>query len=396
VPRLIILLFALFLGLTSAACDQAGANGATAAVEPAPISVTVATAATQPVAGFMSVSGTLTAEDDADVAAEVSGRVVATPAERGQRVEAGADLIHIAAADAEAQATEAQANAAQIEARLGIANGTVFDVERVPEVANAKAAYELARMDFERAETLQRRQLISQSEFDQRAAQKAAAERQYDVARNSAAQQYQSLIAARARAAMARKALADTIVRAPFSGVVGERFISVGDYVNRGTKVVSVLRIDPLRVQLTVTEQDVAALAVGRTVTFDVDAYPGESFTGQVRYISPAVVADTRALTVEAVVPNRNGRLKPGFFATARIEKSERTPRLLVPQSAIRTVSGTARVFVVDGERAKERVVTVGQTVAGEVEVTTGLMAGERIVTSAVNPLTDGARVVAR
>src|SRR6188472_2841384 len=99
VPRLIILLTALFLGLTSAACDQAGANGATAAVEPAPISVTVATAATQPVAGFMSVSGTLTAEDDADVAAEVSGRVVATPAERGQRVESGADLIHIAAAD---------------------------------------------------------------------------------------------------------------------------------------------------------------------------------------------------------------------------------------------------------------------------------------------------------
>ena len=394
--RFIILLIALVPGVTSVACNQAGANGAPAAAEAAAVRVTIATATTQPVAGFMSVSGTLTAEDDADVAAEVSGRVVATPAERGQRVAAGADLVHIAAADAESQATEAQANAAQIEARLGIANGAAFDVERVPEVANARAAYELARVDFERAETLQRRQLISQSEFDQRAAQKTASERQYDVARNSAAQQYQSLIAARARAAMAQKALADTVVRAPFTGVVGERFVSVGDYVNRGTKVVSVLRIDPLRVQLTVTEQDVAALAVGRTVTFDVDAYPGESFTGQVRYISPAVVADTRALTVEAVVPNQNGRLKPGFFATARIEKSERTPRLLVPASALRTVNGTARVFVVEGDRAKERVVTVGQTVAGEVEVTTGLAAGERVVASAATPLADGARVVAR
>jgi membrane fusion protein, multidrug efflux system len=395
VSRLIIL-FVFILGLTSTACNQAGANGAPVAMEAAAVAVTSVTAATQPVAGFMSVSGTLTAEDDAEVAAEVAGRVVATPAERGQRVDSGADLIHIAAADAEAQATEAQANAAQIEARLGIANGATFDVERVPEVANARAAYELARMDFERAETLQRRQLISQSEFDQRSAQKAASERQYDVARNSAAQQYQSLIAARARAAMARKALADTVVRAPFTGVVGERFVSVGDYVNRGTKVVSVLRIDPLRVQLTVTEQDVAALAVGRTVTFDVDAYPGESFTGQVRYISPAVVADTRALTVEAVVPNPNGRLKPGFFATARIERSERTPRLLVPEAAVRTVNGTARLFVVDGDRAKERVVTVGEVVAGQIEVTTGLTAGERVVTSGVNALVDGVRVVAR
>ena len=106
----------------------------------------------------------------------------------------------------------------------------------MPEVANARAAFELARIDFERARTLQQRQLLSQSDFDQRSAQTAAAERQYDVARNGAAQQYQSLIAARARVAVAQKALADTVVRAPFAGVVGERFVSVGDYVNRGTR----------------------------------------------------------------------------------------------------------------------------------------------------------------
>lgn len=197
-------------------------------------------------------------------------------------------------------------------------------------------------------------------------------------ARNGAAQQFQSLIAARARAAVAQKALADTVVRAPFTGVVGERFVSVGDYVNRGTRVASVLRVDPLRVQLTVTEQDVAAIGVGRAVTFDVDAYPGESFTGQVRYISPAVVADTRALTVEAVVPNPAGRLKPGFFATARIDRKEITERLVVPVTAVRTVNETARVFVLDGDRAKERVVTAGQAVDGLIEITTGLTAGKK------------------
>ncbi len=369
---------------------------ATASAEAAPVAVTAVAAASQPVAGFVNVSGTLTAEDEADVAAEVSGRIVATPVERGARVASGDALVQIVATEADAQATEARANAAQIEARLGLGNGAAFDVERVPEVANARAAFDLARLDFERAEMLQRRQLLSQADFDQRAAQKAASERQYDTARNSAAQQYQSLIAARARVALAQKALADTVVRAPFAGVVGERFVSVGDYVNRGTRVASVLRIDPLRVQLTVTEQDVAAVAVGRSVTFNVDAYPGQSFTGQVRYISPAVVADTRALTVEAVVPNQNGRLKPGFFATARIEKNERTPRLLVPASAIRTVSGTARVFVVDGDRARERVVTTGQTVGDQIEVATGLTDGERVVTTSLNQIIDGVRVVAR
>lgn len=393
---LAVLLALLSTALIAGACGHADADASRPKSETAAIAVTTATAVVRPTAGFVSVSGTLMAQDDADVAAEVTGRVVATPVERGARVEAGAALVQIAATEAEAQATEAQANAAQIEARLGIVNGATFDIERVPEVANAKAAFELAAIDFERAKTLRERQLLSTAEFDQRAAQKVAAERQYDTARNGAAQQYQSLIAARARAVVAQKALADTVVRAPFTGVVGERFVSIGDYVNRGTRVASVLRIDPLRVQLTVTEQDVAAVVIGRAVTFDVDAYPGESFTGQIRYISPAVTADTRAMTVEAIVANPNGRLKPGFFATARIERSEQTPRIVVPATAVRTVAGTARLFVLDGDRVKERVVTVGDTAGGDIEVTSGLSADERVVTSAVSPLVDGIRVVAR
>ena len=223
-------------------------------------------------------------------------------------------MIRIASADADAQAREAQANAAQIEARLGLAGGGAFDVERVPEVANAKANSQLAQNDFSRAKRLYDGKLLSQSEFDQRSMQVEAAERQYDVAKNSAAQQYQALLGARARVAMAQKALADTVVRAPFAGAIGERFVSVGDYVTKGTKVASVLRIDPLRVELTVPEQYVSVVAAGRAVTFEVDAYPGETFTGQVRYVSPSVTAATRALTLEAIVPNTAGRLKPGLL----------------------------------------------------------------------------------
>ncbi len=143
-------------------------------------------------------------------------------------------------------------------------------------------------------------------------------------------------------------------------------------------------------------EQYVSAVAAGRDVTFTVDAYPGTTFTGQVRYVSPSVTADTRALVVEAIVPNADGQLKPGFFATARIAQAASAPALLVPATAVRTVAGTARVFVVSGDRVEERVVMVGQAVDDRLEITDGLTAGERVATSGVATLADGVRVAVR
>jgi RND family efflux transporter MFP subunit len=395
VHRSLRFLFVAGLAAAAAGC-RADAGASAAAADPAAIAVSTVAVEAVPIARYIRVSGTLAAEESAEVAAEIAGRVVATPVERGSRVVSGGELVRISAAEVEAQAREAQANAAQIEARLGIAGGKTFEVARVPEVASAAASRQLARTDFTRAQTLHAAKLVAQSEFDQRRAQLESAERQYDVAVNGAEQQYQSLMAARARVTVAQKALADTVVRAPFTGVVGERLVSAGDYVTRGTKVASVMRVDPLRVELTVPEQYVSAVDAGRAVTFEVDAYPGETFTGQVRYVSPSVNAETRALTVEAVVANPSGRLKPGFFATARIDQAAAQPGLLVPATAVRTVSGTARVFVVTGDRAEERIVMTGQTVGDRIELTDGVTPGERVVASGIDALADGVRVQVR
>jgi RND family efflux transporter MFP subunit len=385
----------LFAAVLSPACGRAAADPP-ASAEATAVTVSSVAVVEQPIKRFIRVSGTLNAQEDAEVAAEVAGRVMATPVERGSRVGANDSLVRLAAAEGEAQAAEAQANAAQIEARLAMTGGAAFAVERVPEVANAFAALQLARTEFERAKRLHDQQLLSQAEFDQRSAQAEATERQYDVARNTASQQYQSLLAARARVTLAQKALADTTVRAPFAGIVGERFVSVGDYVTRGTKVATVMRVDPLRVELTVPEQYVSAVAAGREVTFEVDAYPGETFAGQVRFVSPSVAADTRALTIEAIVPNGANRLKPGFFATAQIEQARMLPGLLVPAAAVRTVSGTARVFVIVGDRVEERVVMAGQPVGDQIELTSGVKAGERVVAGGLDRIVDGVRVVVR
>jgi len=364
-----------------------------AGAAPPPIAVSGAAAVEKPIRRFLEVTGTLAAQEEAEVAAEVQGRVIATPVERGTRVGEGDPLIRISSAEMEAQVAEADANAAQIVGRLGLADGSEFAVDKVPEVANARANLQLAEGDFERAQMLFDRKLLSKADFDQRSAQAEVARRQYDIARNGALQQYQALLAARARVSLAKKALADTVVRSPFAGVVGQRLVSVGAYVARGTKVASVMRTNPLRVNLTVPEQYSAEVAVGRPVSLEVDAAPGKTFEGHVRYVSPALQSDSRTLVVEALVMNDSGFLRPGSFATARIEQSSERPGVLVPKAAVRTVSGTSRVYVIAADRTEERIVTIGQPVDDLVEIATGLKAGENVATSNVEKLSDGARV---
>ncbi|HEX7798058.1 MAG TPA: efflux RND transporter periplasmic adaptor subunit [Vicinamibacterales bacterium] len=389
-----ILTIMLTGGTLSAGCSTAtGKSADQTTTERAPITATPVAAIEQPIARFIRATGTLMAEDQAEVAAEIAGRVVATPVERGTAVAQGDVLIRLAPAEADAQASEAEANAAQIEARLGIRPGGEFDVNAVPEVQNAKAGFELAQNEFNRIRSLLDQRVVSQSEFDQRRTQMEAARQQYESAKNGAAQQFQALQAARARVALAHKAVADTVVRAPFAGLVAERVATTGDYVTKGLKVAVVVRVNPLRVQLTVPEQFVSAIAVGAPVNFEVDAYPGRQFTGKIRYVSPALEANQRALTVEAVVANPDRELKPGLFATARIEQPQRTPAVMVPASAVQTTAGTSRVFIVNGDHVEERIVTVGQTVDSNVEISNGLKAGERVATTNVAQLTDGAKV---
>ena len=378
----------------SSGCRSAESKAAsTEPVATARISIEQVAVSERPIARFIRATGTLMAEEQADVAAETAGRVIAASIERGTTVEAGAALVRLSSTETDAQVQEAEANARQIEARLGITADAPFDVNAVPEVMNARATAELTASELARIRALLDQRVVSQSEFDQRRTQMEASRQLVEVARNSAAQQYQSLQAARARVTLARKALADTVVKAPFGGVVAQRLVSVGDYVTRGMKVAVVVRVDPIRAQLTIPEQFISAVAAGQRITFEVDAYPGRQFEGTIRYVSPSLQADQRALTVEAEVPNRRHELKPGLFATARLEQPKPTPALLVPLAAVQTTAGTSRVFVVSGDRVEERVVTTGQTVDQLIEITNGLKPDEQVATTNVAKLADGSAI---
>ena len=383
----------ILASLVWTACSTANGKTEDRAASALAVSVSPVAVTEQPISRFIRVTGTLTAEEQADVAAETSGRVISTPVERGSPVTEGTELVRLSAVETEASVKEAEANAAQIEARLAQPANGAFDVNRVPEVANARANFALAESEFSRIEKLLAERVVSQSEYDQRKTQVEAARQLLESAKNGAEQQYQALQAARARVTLARKAASDTVVRAPFSGVVVERLVSTGDYVTRGTKVAQVVRIMPLRIALTVPEQFVADVKVGQPVSFSVDAFSGRAFEGRVRYVSPSLRAEQRALTVEAVVPNSNGELKPGMFATALIQQPNKVQAVLVPTASVRVVSGTSRVFVIAGDRAEERLVTTGQVLDQLVEITAGLSPGEKVATANVPQLVDGVKV---
>jgi membrane fusion protein (multidrug efflux system) len=388
-----VLALLVLAAVACAGCRRGDSSAAAAQGTQVVVDVTTARAAYVSITRVLRVTGSLAADEEAEVAAETGGRVIETPVERGSAVPEGAPMIKLTPIEAQASLQEAEANVAQIEVRLGISGDQPLDVEKVADVMNARAAKELAAAEFGRVKKLYDDKVVSGSEFDQRKTQVEVTERQYDTARNNARQLYRQLEAARARLVLARKAVADTTVRSPFAGLVVERKVSVGDYVTRGMKVVTVVRINPLRVELTVPEQYMSLVHAGQNIDLQVDAYAGRQFHGQVRFVSPALRTDQRALTVEAIVPNTDGALRPGLFVTAAIQQSTSDRALSVPSAAIRNLAGSLRVYVVKGDRVEERLVTPGQVIGQSTEIVNGVAEGDEVALGNVDRLVDGGRV---
>jgi RND family efflux transporter MFP subunit len=386
----------LTLAAASAGCSTAAETAPDPGKTAEALDVAAAAVESRSIDRFLRVTGSLVADAQAEVSAETAGRVIETPVERGTRVAQGALLVRVSPQETAAQLQEADANAAQIEARLGLSPTQPFERTRVPDVMNAKASLDLAEAEFNRMKSLLDQKVISQSEFDQRRTQLEAAKQNYQAAQNVADQSFRSLEGARARIALARKAVADTAVRAPLDGLVAERLVSVGDYVTRGQRVATVVRVDPMRVELTVPEQQVSMVKVGQQVRLTVDAYPGEEFAATVRFISPALRSDQRALTVEAVALNKDGRLKPGLFATALLRQADAVPALLVPAAAVETIAGTSRVYVVKDNVVDERIVTTGERVDNKIEITSGISKGEIVASEPKGRLSDSQHVKVR
>lgn len=360
-----------------------------------PIAVSLVTAEERSVPSTLEVTGTLMADAQTDIASEIEQRVVEILVERGQVVSSGQVVARMDAEDAKNQLREAEAAEAQIRERLGMVNGQSFDALKTPEVQQARATMDRAEADYKRFAQLIEEGAVSRSEHDLRRADYLATKAQYETTVNQMRQLYQSLLAQKVRVAMGRKAVEDTIIRAPFSGLIAEKAVSVGRYTKKGDRIATIMRVDPLRIELTIPEGAVAAVRKGQKVSFTVQSYPGRQFEGIIAYVGPAVRTESRALVVEAIVPNPKALLQPGLFATARIELPAARPSVMVPAAAVKSDGGVFKLFIAKGDRAEARLVQVGREAAGRLEILRGLAAGERVVSPQVPGLADGAPIAA-
>ncbi len=350
-------LLALLVPAATVACKKPAQNAPelTAAKSEVKVKVDTVPVVEQPMPELLTLTGQLRASQESDVAADANGKVSATFVERGQPVKKGDTLAIL---DARGASITASAAAAQTNL--------------------AKAQLEQAQRECDRVESLFKSGAISQAEYDR-------TKSQCQTTQWSAA-------AAQAQQQNAQKIVGDSVIRAPFAGIVGERFVNVGQYVQPSTRVVSLYAPDPLRLELTVPEANVGSIKPEMPVTFTVSSFGDRTFSGTVKFISPNVRPSTRDLVVEALCPNPNNELRPGMFAVARLAVGEKKLPV-VPSTSVKTDEASARVWVVVEKRVQERVVQLGGEREGKIAVVQGVKPGEQVVVQPGPDVRDGAVV---
>jgi RND family efflux transporter MFP subunit len=397
--------FAAGCGKSSSAQANRRANEPAATVEPVEVSAAPAVGRSLP--RFIEATGSLAADVSTDVAPTIGGKVVGVGFDLGSFVRQGQALVRLDAGDAQLRLEQAQAalqqalsNVRQAEARINLRPDQSFDPTRVAEAQASKAALDLAEKQLARFERLLESGDISRAAYDQQRAQRDQLREQYNSALAQARQSYAAVQTARAAAGAARvqveqaqKGVRDVVVYAPISGFVAEKSADLGEYVSTASKVATIVRTDPLRVRIDIPEQDIARVGAGQQVSVAVSAYPDRNFAGRVARVSPNVSAASRTLTIEAEVSNPEGLLKPGQFATVRVQLPTSDPAVLVPARAIRTEGTTSRVFVIRDGVVEERLVALGRREGDLVEVRGNLAADELVATSNLELLSDGTPV---
>jgi len=219
--------------------------------------------------------------------------------------------------------------------------------------------------------------ILSESELETAEAAYQVALNKYEDALQETNNRKAMLAQRRAELNIAEQELTDTVIRAPFDGVVQERKASPGEYLMEGAPLATVVRIDPIRLRLEVPERQAIAVRPGQRVRFTVDG-DTNSYLGQVDRVSPAITQDNRMLQIEADIAN-DGRLRPGAFVRADIV-TENERAILLPRNAIASFAGIEKVFVYESGKAAERRVVTASGNGAEVEVVRGVKAGDLVI----------------
>lgn len=353
-------LFALaLLGASGiSACRRDNANAAPAEATPVligPENITVVKA--EEIRTGPAISGTLTPEQQATVRSELSGAVVQTYVEQGQRVTKGQLIARIDAATL---------RDAVLSARSG--------------VASAQSAYDVAQRNLQRSQTLQQAGAI--------------AERDLEQARNAAQLAASQLADAKARLTNAQQQLDKASVQSPITGVVSARPVNAGDVVTPGTALVTVVDPSTMRLEASVPAEDLTDVRVGLPVQFTVNGYPGRQFTGRITRVNPVADPATRQVRIIASIPNAGGSLVAGLFAEGRVSSETRTAPV-VPLTAVDERGVRPMVVAIRNGKAQQQEVTLGirDETTETVEIASGLQPGDTVLVGAARGISAGTPV---
>jgi RND family efflux transporter MFP subunit len=343
--------------------------------------VSVATVSKRATERTITALGSLQAKQEVLLSAKVSGRLKTIAVDIGSAVKTGEVVARIEPRDYELQAQQAEAALAQTRARLGLPlqdGDDTVELEKISSVKEARALYEEASRNRDRAHSLDEAKLIPKSELDAAEAAHNVAFNRYQTALDEARQRQAALAERRAELELARLRLSDSSIKAPFDAVVQTRYVNTGAYLKEGDPVIALVQIDPLRLRLEVPEPQTARIKIGQEVRFALTGESTERKTSITR-VSPALEKQSRMLAVEADVAN-DGSLHPGAFAQAQIVIDSQTQALVVPPGAIRVFAGLQKVFVVEKSKVTEKEITTGARGSDWVEVLGGIKEGDQVV----------------
>jgi RND family efflux transporter MFP subunit len=358
--RIVWGLMALSLAALGSACSQGEAP--VAANTPATASVTlasanVATAAVARLASGPAISGQLTPAREATVRAQVGGSIVALSVDRGQPVTAGAEIARLTSRDLDEALASAQAA-----------------------VKSAETALAVAKSEEARTESLVKGGALAARDLEQ--------------AKNGVALAEAQVAAAKARQKAAWQQVDDTILRAPFSGLVSDRPANMGDVVTPGTAILTIIDPSSMRLEALVPSDQIGQVRAGQAVRFSIRGFPNQTFTGRVERVSPTADPVTRQVSIFVSLPNVGGRLIAGLFAEGRVETAVRTG-VVVPLAALDETGAVPTVTRVKGGKAERVVVQIGvrQPETERVEISSGIAEGDVVIVGSARGVAPGTAV---
>ncbi|MBY0374656.1 MAG: efflux RND transporter periplasmic adaptor subunit [Bryobacteraceae bacterium] len=361
-----------------------------------PIAVQMAAVKSRQVTRVVESVGTFFPFDEAIISAEVDGKVDQVKIDLGDQVTANQILIHISDEEQRYLLAQQEAQLRQSLEKLGLKDerDRVADIKLTPDVRRADADLFEAEQRYKRQRQLADQGIGSAAELDAAQARFKSAQAAYDQTVNQTRNIIQEVERFKAVLDLQRKKLRDTTVRAPFPGLVKERTVAVGQYVRANAPLVTLVKIDPLRLRIEIPERMGPWIKTGQVAEIITEAYEDKKFTGQIWRISPTVDANKRTFVVEALVQNVGMALKPGSYARARIPTQKVETVISVPARAVNYVLGSNKAYVVENGVVEAREVKLGDRFENEVEIVEGVKEGEEVAFGPnINRLDTGSRV---